>query len=169
MLPPFRIRNLRESSRLADTNDHGGHSTELGAQDQHGIVQVSAPEYDATISTHPEATLKYMDEDDGEVITVRIYLPRSRPLLTRPQGWFIARIGSTSRRTHHTGVKIFDQIAALPLPRNASSCKPSPVNYKSSVAHFRHRSNERRFVLMEYYRTEGEKGILFPDIYDSST
>lgn len=71
MLPPFRIRNLRRSNSTADTDTHSGLSTELRAPNQHGVVQVSAPEYDATISTHPEATLKYMDEDDGEVITVR--------------------------------------------------------------------------------------------------
>lgn len=70
MLPPFRIRNLRRSISTADTDTHSRVSTELGAPDHHGIVQVSAPEYDATISTHPEAKLKYMDEDDGEVITV---------------------------------------------------------------------------------------------------
>jgi len=71
MLPPFRIRNLRPSNSSADRNAHGERSTALEAPNHHSIVQVSAPEYDATVSRHPEATLKYMDEDDGEVITVR--------------------------------------------------------------------------------------------------
>ncbi len=70
MLPPFRIRNLGRSNSTGDTATHSRASTELGDPHRHGIVQVSAPEYDATISTHPEATLRYMDEDDGEVITV---------------------------------------------------------------------------------------------------
>ncbi|KAI9876548.1 MAG: hypothetical protein M1830_006240 [Pleopsidium flavum] len=70
MLPPFRIRNLRQSNSSADRNGHGGGLTAVAAPNHHAIVQVSAPEYDATVSRHPEATLKYMDEDDGEVITV---------------------------------------------------------------------------------------------------
>ncbi|OAX85145.1 hypothetical protein ACJ72_00480 [Emergomyces africanus] len=36
----------------------------------HGIVRVSAEEYDETIATHPQAKLSYMDEDDGDTITV---------------------------------------------------------------------------------------------------
>ncbi len=35
-----------------------------------GTVRISAPEYDATLSDHPEATLKYVDEEDGDIITV---------------------------------------------------------------------------------------------------
>jgi hypothetical protein len=35
-----------------------------------GIVQVSAGEYDKTISSHPQSKLSYMDNDDGELITV---------------------------------------------------------------------------------------------------
>ena len=108
MLPPFRIRNLRRSNSAADTETHGMLSTDLGAPDHHAIVQVSAPEYDATVSTHPEATLKYMDEDDGEVITVRSCLtPPPVPLLTLFQGWLISRTGSAFGGTYHTNVKNF--------------------------------------------------------------
>ncbi|PGH02911.1 hypothetical protein GX51_04367 [Blastomyces parvus] len=38
--------------------------------DRHGIVRVSAEEYDETISVNPLAKLTYMDEDDGDTITV---------------------------------------------------------------------------------------------------
>ncbi|ODH48428.1 hypothetical protein GX48_05405 [Paracoccidioides brasiliensis] len=37
---------------------------------RHGIVRVSAEEYDETIAAHPQAKLSYMDEDDGDIITV---------------------------------------------------------------------------------------------------
>jgi hypothetical protein len=61
MLKPFRIRELRDDS----TSVAG---SESGRRD--GVVQVSVPEYDSTISKYPEASLMYMDDDDGEVITV---------------------------------------------------------------------------------------------------
>ena len=35
-----------------------------------GTVQVSADEYDETISSHPQSKLSYMDNDDGELIIV---------------------------------------------------------------------------------------------------
>jgi hypothetical protein len=50
MLKPFRIRHL-----------YGP---------EHGVVQITAPQYDSTIVSQPEAVLTYLDEDDGEVITV---------------------------------------------------------------------------------------------------
>ena len=55
LLSPFHIRNLRLSSPSADT--------------QNSLVQVTAPDYDNTISSNPEASLKYRDED-GDQITV---------------------------------------------------------------------------------------------------
>ena len=65
MLKPFKIRNLDEI-RVSD---------EAGKRD--GVVQLSAPEYDNTVSNHPEAALMYLDEDDGETITVRYSVPNS--------------------------------------------------------------------------------------------
>ena len=50
MLKPFRIRHL-----------YGP---------EHGVVQITAPQYDATIVSQPDAALTYLDDDDGEVITV---------------------------------------------------------------------------------------------------
>ena len=56
MLPPFHIRNLQPSSLPKASRDT--------------LVRITAPCYDETISSHPAATLKYFDEDDGDVITV---------------------------------------------------------------------------------------------------
>ncbi len=56
MLPKFHIRNLRPSS--------------LPTASQDTLVQINAPCYDETISDCPAATLKYHDEDDGDLITV---------------------------------------------------------------------------------------------------
>lgn len=36
----------------------------------HGTVQISSSDYDEIASTHPRARLTYLDDDDGEVITV---------------------------------------------------------------------------------------------------
>jgi len=69
MLKPFQIRNLQEGESEASQPVNSG----LGA----GVVQISAPEYDAAISEVPEATLTYLDDDDGETITVRTSNPVS--------------------------------------------------------------------------------------------
>ena len=50
MLKPFRLRHL-----------HG--------QDA-GVVQITSNQYTSTINSQPDATLTYLDDDDGEVITV---------------------------------------------------------------------------------------------------
>ena len=63
MLPPFHIRNLRPLS--------------LPQASQDTLVQINAPYYDETISDCPAATLKYHDEDDGDLITVSSLLPRA--------------------------------------------------------------------------------------------
>ena len=59
MLPPFHIRNLWPEAS------------------QDTLVQINAPYYDDTISACPAATLKYHDEDDGDLITVGSLLPRA--------------------------------------------------------------------------------------------
>ena len=68
MLPPFHIRNLRSSS--------------LPKAFQDTLVRINAPCYDETISSYPAATLKYYDEDDGDLITVSSPLPESSFLLS---------------------------------------------------------------------------------------
>lgn len=50
MFPPFRIRNLYE--------------------EEAGTVQIFGSEYDKLIETEPAARLTFIDEDDGEIITV---------------------------------------------------------------------------------------------------
>lgn len=65
MLPAFRIRNLRRPP--SPSGQQRGQSPPKGCYD--AIVQITAPQYDRTVSTVPEATLKYVDEDQ-EVITV---------------------------------------------------------------------------------------------------
>src|ERR1700742_4588358 len=35
-----------------------------------GIIHISAPQYDSTIKSWPDAALTYLDDDDGEIITV---------------------------------------------------------------------------------------------------
>jgi hypothetical protein len=46
------------------------YSRDLYGQARHGIVQLSVPGYDSTLKSHPDAALRYLDEDDGETITV---------------------------------------------------------------------------------------------------
>ncbi len=56
MLKPFRIRNLYfNSTDLVDCS---------------GVVQLSPQQYDQETRTTPEALIAYIDEDDGETITV---------------------------------------------------------------------------------------------------
>lgn len=56
MLRPFRIRNLYfDSPDLIDRS---------------GVVQLSSQQYDHEIKTLPEAVITYIDEDDGETVTV---------------------------------------------------------------------------------------------------
>lgn len=61
MLPPFHIRNLWS----------------LPKDSQETLVRINAPYYDDTISHNPAATLRYLDEDDGDLITVAILQPES--------------------------------------------------------------------------------------------
>lgn len=86
MLQPFKVRDL--ASQTANANLHAVASAERTSQDtaakyteigtthdvrrdeRHGVVVLSASEYDHIISTHPRAALMYMDPDDGETITV---------------------------------------------------------------------------------------------------
>lgn len=66
MLPPFKIRDLRPSSR---SSPQPICDATVGANSHDAIVRISAPEYDFTVSRHPEAILKYFDEDDCDTIT----------------------------------------------------------------------------------------------------
>lgn len=58
MLKPFRIRNLYfNSSDLIDCS---------------GVVQLSSQQYDQEIQLTPEAVFAYLDEEDGETVTVSV-------------------------------------------------------------------------------------------------
>ncbi|GAD96814.1 RNA binding protein, putative [Paecilomyces variotii No. 5] len=111
MLQPFKIRDLKsqtssagvhagalvdDSARYTPAKRDGfetvhdvrrdGHS-----QHRHGVVVLSASEYDHIISTHPRAALMYMDPDDGETITVGSSLELSQrledPVFDSPHSW----------------------------------------------------------------------------------
>lgn len=91
MLKPFRVRDLLDDSpdssssprdvRHGQNNDGCGilikgcdssEPSELSAgRASDGIVQLTSSEYDKTVTRNPEAKLRYIDEDDGESITVR--------------------------------------------------------------------------------------------------
>lgn len=63
-LKPFQIRDL-----------HGNLPGEAGilssdSSDIPGTVQISASAYDDLAESHPRARLTYLDEDDGDQITV---------------------------------------------------------------------------------------------------
>ncbi|KAJ5390120.1 uncharacterized protein N7496_001188 [Penicillium cataractarum] len=74
MLKPFQIRNLRESSS-GDLED-----VSRRPSGPHGVVRVSAADYDDIALNHPRARLTYLDEDDGDQITVGSSLELSQRL-----------------------------------------------------------------------------------------
>ncbi|KAK2878143.1 hypothetical protein FQN49_001118 [Arthroderma sp. PD_2] len=79
MLPPFRIKGIvghplhrkRPSKNDAELGSDGSaiEGAEFEVQGD-GVVQVSASEYDQTITELPAAKLRYQDEDDGEIVVV---------------------------------------------------------------------------------------------------
>jgi hypothetical protein len=66
MLKPFQIKDLHVSS----SPDHGVNSE---TPSSHGVVQISAADYDDIATNHPRARLTYIDDDDDEQITVRLH------------------------------------------------------------------------------------------------
>ena len=66
MLPSFRIRNLilprNDRERLLPSH--------VGAHDV--IVSLTGREYNENSTAFPESRLKYVDEEDGETVTVSI-------------------------------------------------------------------------------------------------
>ncbi|KAJ5240165.1 hypothetical protein N7468_004784 [Penicillium chermesinum] len=63
-LKPFQIRDLHEGI------SGGAEGKLVGFSSAPGIVQISASEYDNLADSHPRARLTYLDEDDGDQITV---------------------------------------------------------------------------------------------------
>lgn len=92
MLKPFQIRDLYPSSSQAQevststgrlSESHQSYDTPSDVYPQstsqpegasqprpHAIVRLSATEYDDLASKYPRARLTYIDDDDGELITV---------------------------------------------------------------------------------------------------
>ena len=64
MLKPFQVRNLH----LSPTANH-----REPFSCRHGVVQLSAIDYDDLVSNHPRAMLTYLDDDDGDQITVNLH------------------------------------------------------------------------------------------------
>ena len=67
MLGPFRVRNLRRSTSPPNRASYAA-TARRGSLD--AVVSIKGPEYDYTVLMHPESKLKYLDEDDGEMVTV---------------------------------------------------------------------------------------------------
>ncbi|KAL4739502.1 hypothetical protein BDV11DRAFT_187548 [Aspergillus similis] len=76
MLKPFLIRDLHEDpdplDNIEDTTSDLYSATDVGVegQRQHGLVQITAADYDEIAYIHPQARLSYLDDDDGDIITV---------------------------------------------------------------------------------------------------
>lgn len=77
MLKPFLIRDLHDDQLseniVYDSESDLYNATDVGSvtpQQRHGRVELSAADYDEIAYIHPQARLSYLDEDDGETITV---------------------------------------------------------------------------------------------------
>ncbi|EEQ85725.2 uncharacterized protein BDCG_08994 [Blastomyces dermatitidis ER-3] len=77
--------------------------------DRHGIVRISAEEYDETIAANPLAKLTYMDEDDGDTITVGSALELADRLSEPTSSAFLYSPAVPSNdREHEWPMHIFD-------------------------------------------------------------
>jgi hypothetical protein len=78
MLKPFQIRDLHSypvEDNLYDSSTESvisGSNADDKRYKRHGIIHLSAPEYDEIALNHPNAMLTYLDDDDGDIITVSI-------------------------------------------------------------------------------------------------
>ncbi|KAL3438372.1 hypothetical protein BDV09DRAFT_192264 [Aspergillus tetrazonus] len=76
MLKPFLIRDLHEDPYsqdiVEDTASDLYNATDAGVSPQrpHGLVQITRADYDEIAYLHPQARLSYLDDDDGDIITV---------------------------------------------------------------------------------------------------
>ncbi|KAL4818033.1 hypothetical protein BDW67DRAFT_158412 [Aspergillus spinulosporus] len=76
MLKPFLVRDLHEDPYpqdiIEDTASDLYNATDasVGSQRRHGLVQITAADYDEIAYIHPQARLTYLDDDDGDIITV---------------------------------------------------------------------------------------------------
>ncbi|KAL4980670.1 hypothetical protein BDW66DRAFT_124505 [Aspergillus desertorum] len=76
MLKPFLIRDLHEDPDPKDIIDdtasdlYNATDVSVGPHRRHGLVQIAAADYDEIAYIHPQARLSYLDDDDGDIITV---------------------------------------------------------------------------------------------------
>ena len=63
MLGPFRIRNLKGPQQAPLP-----YSERLSACE--AVVALTGNEYQKNVDVHPDSRLTYIDEDDGETVTV---------------------------------------------------------------------------------------------------
>lgn len=110
MLPPFHIRNLQPSSLPKAFRDT--------------LVQINAPCYDETISSHPAATLKYLDDDDGDLITVGAFLSESLYLFCADAN---VQLGSSRELT--------EKLEESYLPSSSGSSADLQLGLQSSEHH----------------------------------
>ncbi|KAK1142178.1 hypothetical protein N8T08_008104 [Aspergillus melleus] len=84
MLKPFQIRDLHRPPSSSQENNREPSSDILqhtpSSPRRPGIVAVSASQYNDIASSHPHARLTYIDDDDGELITVGSSLELSQRL-----------------------------------------------------------------------------------------
>ena len=66
MLGPFRIRNLRRPSSPTLPLPYAG----IKIRSYDAVVSLTGQEYDSNVQQYPESKLKYVDQDDGDTITV---------------------------------------------------------------------------------------------------
>ena len=77
MLPPFRICQLRASDNPAGPDVGDDFTSSPVPYEELAVIRISSTEYDSVIQQHPDAALTYMDEDDGEIITVSLTMQAS--------------------------------------------------------------------------------------------
>lgn len=75
MLGPFRVRNTLSPSHA---NRH--RSALPGSSASELVVSLTGNDYDRVIQDCPESKLKYIDDDDGETVTVSTLVPPAEKL-----------------------------------------------------------------------------------------
>lgn len=102
MLKPFQIRNLHLYPAEENLYDS---STESVVSSSHvdethcrrsDLIHLTAPEYDDILRDHPNAGLTYIDDDDGDIVTVSTYvLTAIHRVYLHSLGWVLVRAQTT--------------------------------------------------------------------------
>ncbi|KAL4871003.1 hypothetical protein BDV12DRAFT_165095 [Aspergillus spectabilis] len=129
MLKPFLIRDLHEEPQQQDILDdaesdlYNATDVSVGPQRRHGLVQLDAADYDEIAYIHPQARLTYLDDDDGETITVGSSfelaqrLDEPPPLITNSGFPETIHLFDIRRRTSVTELwKRFEHTERTPVP-----------------------------------------------------